>query len=125
MTPIAKPDAKSLFALYHLGLDPYGRYKFRNLHDCARALGVETATLLQWLEQGRIDQDTVSRADFNVAKWHVEAQFVTAADAAQLVEKAWATYQDALRKSAGDRVIHDVDYDDIWGDAQKDDGGKS
>jgi hypothetical protein len=119
MTANAKPDAKSLFALYHLGLDRYGQYKFRNLHDCARALGAETATLLQWLEQDRIDQDTVSRVDFNVAKWHVEAQFVKPGEAAKLVDSAWTAYRQALHKPSGDRVIHDVDYDDIWGDADK------
>jgi hypothetical protein len=113
-----RPDDRTLFALYHLGLDPVGRYRFRNLHECAKAVGTDTATLQQWLEDARIDQDTASRVDFNVTKWHVEAQFVAPADAPALIDRAWTGYQHALRDRGTGDFRHDVDYDDIWGDGK-------
>ena len=116
-----KPDAKALFALYHLGLDLEGRYRFRNANECANVVGVNVDTLQQWLLAARIDQDTVSRVDFNVSKWHAEAQFVQPAQAQPLIDEAWAGYTTALRNGGAGDVRLDVDYDDIWGDGKNGD----
>ena len=116
---MARPAPKDLFALYHLGLDAQGSYRFRNLSDVARTCAASPETVLQWLRESRIDPDTISHVDFNLSKWHVEAQFVAAADAGALVQKAWDGYQAAARdRRDPERVFHDVDYDDIWGDGR-------
>ncbi len=114
-----RPSAVELFALYHLGLDREGRYRFRNLSDCARIYGVEGATVLRWLQADGADPDTVSHVDFNLTRWHVDAQFVQAEDAPTLIAKAWNGYCEALARRDPSRVFHDVDYDDIWGDGAK------
>ena len=109
---------KSLFALYHLGLDGQGAYRFRNLQQCARELKLDAGQLTRMLQSARIDAETLGQVEFPLSKWHVEAQFV-AADAAQdLIDRAWTTYQEALQKAqlGSGKFHHSVNYDDLWGD---------
>ncbi len=112
---MGRPNDIDLFAAYHLGLGPDRTYRFRNLAECARLWQTDPATLQRWLGAARIDADTVKSVSFNLTRWHVEAQFVTAADAPALVGEAWRGDQEALRGGRGG-FHHDVDYDDIWGD---------
>lgn len=111
---MAAPQPPTLFALYHLGLGADGVYRFRNAHQCARELGVDAMTFQTWLVGARIDQDTVSRVAFNVSRWHADASIVSVREAADLVQRAWAAYQAALKRGLADGVLHDVDYDDVW-----------
>lgn len=112
-----RPDPKELFALYHLGLDREGRYKFRNLAEVAKIYGVDNRQVLVWLQDDGTDPDTVKQVDYNLTKWHVEAQFVPPEGAADLIRTAWEGYQTARKSGKGSgQFHHDVDYDDIWGD---------
>lgn len=113
-----RPSAVELFAFYHLGLDATGKYRFRNLADAARHYGVERSTILAWLRADFLDPDTVSHVDFNLTRWHVEAQFVAPEGVSALVAQAWQGYHEALKRRDPSRVFHDVDYDDIWGDGK-------
>jgi len=119
-----RPSPLELFALYHLGLDREWRYRFRNLADCAKIYAVPSATVLQWLQADGCDPDTVSHVDYNLTRWHVDAQFVQPQDAQALVAQAWHGYGEALARRDPSRVFHDVDYDDIWGDGATE-GGES
>lgn len=111
-----KPTPQQLFALYHLGLDEQGSYKFRNLGECARKLQVSPQEVQDWLKRARIDAETVGHVEFPLSKWHAEAQFVAQDKASEFIENAWKAYCEALAKSRGDRFHHSVDYDDLWGD---------
>jgi len=111
-----RPDARELFGLYHLGLDREGRYRFRNLSECGRVLDVDPGQLMDWLREVQMDPDSVGQVDFNMAKWHAEAQFVSPAEADALLDRAHAGYVEALQRRAPGRFFHQVDYDDIWGD---------
>jgi hypothetical protein len=115
---MSRPSPRELFALYHLGLDREGRYRFRNLHDCARAHGVDAATFEGWLRRHRLDAASVKRVDFNLAVAHAEAQFVAADRVAGFVAETWAAFEAAR---AGRPLTHDrldVDYEDVWGDGR-------
>ncbi len=112
-------DPKVLFALYHLGLDAAGTYQFRNLHQCARALKMDADSLQTALQNAGLDQDTVSRLAFNVARWHAQAQFCKPAEAGALIEAAWQGLQEARRQAPTGDIVHDVDYDDLWGDGHQ------
>lgn len=111
-----KPSNVEIFALYHLGLDRSGVYRFRNLSDCARVYGVDPSTFMTWLSGAQLDPDMVGTVEFNMAKWHAEAQFVAATDAERLIAEAHAGYGEALRRRKPGTFFHAVDYDDIWGD---------
>ncbi len=115
------PADVELFALYHLGLDGNGAYKFRNLTDVARIFRVDTQTVQQWLLEHAMDPDSMSQVEFDLAKWHVEAQFVAVADAHALAQRAWNAYTVALKHRDPHRVHHSVDYDDLWGDGWRGD----
>lgn len=117
-----RPDAQTLFALYHLGLDGSGVYKFRNLAECARHCQVSIAQLQRWLQEDRIDADAVKAVPFNLTRYHVDAQFVAAAKADALIGDAFRGFRDAQRQArgrGGDGFVHDVNYDDIWGDGYR------
>lgn len=109
-----KPEARTLFAFYHLGLDTDGSYKFRNLQDCARRWNASAAEVQQWLQRDQIDAEAVKQVPFNLTRFHVDAQFVAPADAPRLIDQAWKGYQMALRDRRPDHFQHDVDYDDVW-----------
>ncbi len=110
------PTPKALFALYHLGLDASGAYKFRNLAQCARHLQVDTQLLQALLAAAHIDSETVGHVDFALSKWHANAQFVTPDGATTLVDEAWNGYQEALKRMDKSQFFHSVNYDDVWGD---------
>jgi len=117
-----RPDARGLFALYHLGLDGSGVYKFRNLAECARHCQVPVGQLHTWLQAERIDADAVKRVPFNLTKYHVDAQFVAPDQAQALIAEAYRGFRDAQRHARGRSdagFVHDVDYDDIWGDGHR------
>lgn len=116
-----RPDDIDLFALYHLGLDATGVYRFRNLAECARHLSVPVGQLQGWLQQAGIDADSVKAVPFNVTQCHVDAQFVTPELAAPLVRAAWSGFQQARRQARHGEFHHDVNYDDIWGDGHQGD----
>jgi len=116
-----RPPDVELFALYHLGLDGDGVYKFRNLTDVAKIFRVQAQTVQQWLCESSMDPDSMSQVEFNLAKWHVEAQFVAATGAQALAQRAWDAYTLALKHLDPHRVYHSVDYDDLWGDGWKGD----
>lgn len=109
-------EPKALFALYHLGLDANGSYRFRNLAQCARHLQLDHARLRQLLSAARIDPDTVGHVDFPLSTFHAEAQFVAQSAAQALIDTAWSGYQEALGRIDPSRFHHSVDYDDLWGD---------
>jgi len=113
-----KPDALTLFAFYHLGIDRDGLYKFRNLHDALRAFGATAPELHGWLTEYRIDPPTVSRVDFNLAVAHTDAQIVAMAgdvDALRAqVRQSFERYLAALERSTGEHVHFSLDYDDVW-----------
>ena len=111
-----QPTPQALFALYHLGLDANGAYRFRNMEQCARYLQIETQRLQALLAAARIDADTVGHVDVPLSKWHAEAQFVTAETAQALIDKAWKGYQEALLRMDPGQFFHSVNYDDLWGD---------
>ncbi len=111
-----QPTPKALFALYHLGLDAAGTYKFRNMAQCARLLQVETAQLQALLAAAQIDADTVGHVEFALSKFHAQAQFVTPDTAAALIDEAWQGYQQALARIDRGQFFHSVNYDDLWGD---------
>lgn len=113
------PPAMELFALYHLGLDTDGTYKFRNLGDCARRWGADNQTVTQWLQKAGIDAETVKRVPFNLTRCHVDAQFVKPEGAAALVRQAWDGYQAALRQSGRGEFQFDVNYDNVWADGNR------
>lgn len=117
-----KPSDLELFALYHLGLDGQGAYRFRNLAECARHLHASPGQVQQWLQQAGIDADAVKAVPFNLTKCHVDAQFVALDQASAFVQTTWAAFQQARkgRSQAGD-FHHDVNYDDIWGDGHQGD----
>ena len=121
-----RPTAEALFAFYHLGLDANGTYKFRNLADCGRQFNASSVAIQQWLREAHIDADTVTAVPFNLTRFHVDAQFVAAAEAAELVRSAWQGYQAALALQQPEQrrgeFRHDVNYDDIWGDGRSDAG---
>ena len=123
----ARPTAQTLFALYHLGLDDSGVYKFRNMAECARHCAVSVEALQAWLRHDRIDSDVVKTVPFNLTKLHVDAQFVAPEDSAALVERAFGEFRAAQQRFAGssDKFVHDVNYDDIWGDGHNGLGEKS
>jgi hypothetical protein len=110
------PTPKQLFALYHLGLDAAGAYKFRNLQQCARHLSIDTQLLQSLLAAAHIDADTVGHVDFALSKWHAKAQFATPDTAQALVDEAWNGYQEALGRMDPSQFFHSVNYDDVWGD---------
>ena len=114
-----RPTPIDLFAFYHLGLDADGSYRFRNVNDCAKRWQVDNATVQTWLREAAIDPETVGQVPFNLTRFHVDAQFVVADKARDLVQQAWRGYQDALRLREPGRFHHDVDYDDLWGDGKQ------
>ncbi len=111
-----QPTPKALFALYHLGLDASGTYKFRNMAQCARYLQIETERLQALLAAAHIDADTVGHVEFPLSKWHAQAQFVTPDTAGKLIDDAWTGYQEALARIDRSQFFHSVNYDDLWGD---------
>lgn len=114
-----RPSPIELFAFYHLGLDSDGSYKFRNVSDCARRYQVDNATVQRWLREAAIDPETVGQVPFNLARFHVDAQFVGDAQKKALVQEAWRGYQQALQRRDPSRFHHHVDYDDLWGDGKQ------
>lgn len=112
------PQPRELFALYHLGLDQQGKYRFRNIEQCARLLQVEVGTLQKLLQAARIDAGTMGEVEYPLSTWHVEAQFVAQDGAEDLVNRAWTAYQEALQKAqlGSGKFHHTVNYDDLWGD---------
>lgn len=114
-----RPSPIELFAFYHLGLDSDGSYKFRNVSDCARRYKVDNATVQQWLREAAIDPETVGQVPFNLARFHVDAQFISEDKKKALVQEAWSGYQQALRRRDPSRFHHHVDYDDLWGDGKQ------
>lgn len=113
----ARPHDAELFALYHLGLGRDGRYRFRNLHQCARELSVDAATLEGWLRAARLDAEAAKRVDFNLSAAHVDAQFVAASHVGAFVAETWRAFVAAREHKPLDHVRLDLDYDAIWGDA--------
>ncbi len=117
-----RPDVQALFALYHLGLDGSGVYRFRNLADCARHCQVPAGQLQRWLQDDRIDADAVKSVAFNLTRYHVDAQFVAPEHAGALIAEAYRGFRDAQRQTrgrSGGEFVHDVNYDDIWGDGYR------
>lgn len=108
-----RPDAQTLFALYHLGVDGQGAYAFRNLMQCARHLGVDAETFRKWLKDNQIDQDVITRVAFNLSAAHVDAQLAADNDSRLALAKAsYAAFVAARAEGLGD-VNLDVDYDEL------------
>ncbi len=107
-----RPTAAQLFALYHLGVDAEGVCRFRNLHQCARELRTDADTLLGWLREARIDQDTATRVKFNVSAAHVDAQLAASPEQAlQIAADHYAAFVAARDQGGTDQVHLDIDYD--------------
>jgi len=103
-----------LFALYHLGVDPSGAVKFRNLHQCATFLQVASEDLQQRLTAARIDQETATRVAFNVSRAHVDAQLAESPEAALVIaQEAYAAFVLARDKGGVGEVQLDIDYDEL------------
>jgi hypothetical protein len=116
----SKPTAKTLFALYPLGLDSAGKHAFRNIGDVARIYAVDRGTATAWLKAGGIDPDTVGSVEFNLSALHVDAMFVAAGELEAFVDKAWRGYSKARETAIPGKFHHDIDYDDVWQDEVKD-----
>ena len=108
------PSAKRLFALYHLGVDDEGVYRFRNLLQCAQYLNVSTDDLRRWLQAAQIDQDVVTSTEFNLSAAHVDAQLAaTPTERLQIAARTFDAFVKARSdRSAGSKSVHlDIDYD--------------
>ncbi|MSP91286.1 MAG: hypothetical protein EXR79_05725 [Myxococcales bacterium] len=111
-----RPADVDLFALYHLGVDRSGAYRFRNLDQCARELGVGSGQLQQWLQQAGLDAESVGQVPFDLAWWSAEAQFAAAGTVHDVVTRAWAALQQARPQRHAERFHHSIDYDRPLGD---------
>lgn len=117
---MTRPDTFRLFAFYHLGFDDEFRYRFRNLHAAARHFGATPDQVLAWLAQDRLDPDTLSRTEFNLAQAHGEAQDLEyrgagRADKEAFARLAFARYLEALERPLADEPKSDIDYDNPLG----------
>lgn len=109
------PDAITLFALYHLGLDSDGNYRFRNFHECARSLKVDTETLERWLKAAKLDAESIGLVEFNMTAAHVDAQFTAQADVPTFIAATWSAFDTARSLAPRASIRMDVNYDAIWG----------
>lgn len=106
-----RPHPRELFALYHLGLDPEGEHRFRNIGDVAKRYNVDRTTAMEWLVDARIDPDTVGTVEFNLSKLHVDAMFLDAELHAEFIVTAYDGYLVALESATPGHFYHDHDYD--------------
>ena len=117
MPPVPpRPADVDLFALYHLGVDRSGRYRFRNLDQCARELGVGSGQLQQWLQQAGLDAESVGQVPFDLAWWSAEAQFAPDGTTHEVVARAWAALLQARPQGHAGRFHHSIDYERPLGD---------
>ena len=106
-----RPDDLELFALYHLGLDREGQWRFRNSHQCAQVLGVDIETLQRWLVDRQLDSDSVKVVAYKLSIAAVDAQFVDAAEASAFTRRVWIEFQAARAVGGGGEFQFDIDYD--------------
>ena len=110
------PDPKAVFAYYHLGFDSEFRYRFRNLHHTAAQFQVTPDVLKAWLAEQHLDAETIKRLDYNLSRYHADAQELdlTAAPTearAAFVARAWADFLVALAADTGGPPRDDIDWD--------------
>ena len=112
----SSPDPRAVFAYYHLGFDSAYRYRFRNLHHTATEFGLTPDALKLYLAEQKLDAEIVKRLDFNLSRYHADAQELDLTSAtpearAAFVERAWADFQVALAGDTGGPALDDIDWD--------------
>jgi hypothetical protein len=107
---------RAVFALYHLGIDARGQYRFRNVDQCAKECGVDRATFQAWLQEYGLTPEDIGELPYDLAAWSARAQFTEPGQVADVVEEAWAALAEARSRRHPGRFHHSVDYDDVWQD---------
>lgn len=72
--PRQLPDAFELFCAYHLGLAPSGKVRFANIHDVARAFGMDVDGVQAALERHGMDAARMLELDFDLAGAQLDIQ---------------------------------------------------
>ncbi|MCU1276739.1 MAG: hypothetical protein JWM53_285 [bacterium] len=107
-----RPDDFTLFAHYHLGLNPDGAAQFQNLGDLARRYGVSVDEMKAWLADGKIDAATADDTDYDLPGQHAEAQVLAMlGDATATLAFARKAY-DEYRARLGHKRIRTFEDDD-------------
>lgn len=69
-----RPPRAELFGLYYLGFTPEGEYRFCNAHHVASYYRVSADAVLRWLEEYRIDPQSVAHRQVEIARASVDIQ---------------------------------------------------
>lgn len=106
-------SAFSLFCAYHLGLDRFGRKRFNNVHDVARAAGVSRADVDDALERHGLDAASLLQRDFDLVGAQLDIQVSPpGVDLLSIAQMHWELFQqsnvverDWTKEAADNEVI--------------------